>query len=52
MAELQSVCIDASDRVVAEEQLLQGLQAVKGAAVHLRQAVVLQVPAGNNARAQ
>lgn len=47
LAELPSIRVDASYRVVTEEQLLKGGQAVQGAAVHLRQAVVVQVTAGD-----
>lgn len=43
MAELPSISVDAGYRVVTEEQLLKGGQAIQGAAVHLRQTVVLQV---------
>lgn len=43
MAELPSISVDAGYRVVTEEQLLKGGQAIQGAAVHLCQTVVLQV---------
>lgn len=45
LAEAPAVAVDPGDGVVAEVQLVQGREAVQRAAVHLRQAVVLQVPA-------
>ena len=43
LAELPAVRVDLGYGVVAEEELLQGAQAVQRAAVHLPQAVVVQV---------
>lgn len=45
LAEAPAIALNARDGVVAEVQLVQGCEAVEGAAVHLHQAVVLQVPA-------
>lgn len=45
MAKLPSVGVDAGYRVVTEEELHKGAQAVQGATVHLCQVVVLQVTA-------
>lgn len=47
MAEFPSIRVDAGYRVVTEEKLLKGGQSVKGAAVHLRQIVAVQVAAGD-----
>ena len=43
LAELPPVRVDVGYGVVAEEELLQGAQAVQRAAVHFPQAVVVQV---------
>lgn len=51
LAEAPAVSVDPGDGVVAEVQLVQGREAVQRAAVHLRQAVVLQVPATTDPRA-
>lgn len=47
LAEFPPIRVDAGYRVVTEEKLLKGGQSVEGAAVHLRQVVVVQVPAGD-----
>lgn len=44
MTEAPAVTLNSRDGVVAEVQLVQGCEAVEGAAVHFHQAVVLQVP--------
>lgn len=43
LAELPAIGIDAGYGVVTEEELLKRSQPIQGAAVHLAQAVVLQV---------
>lgn len=45
LAEAPAVTADSGDGVAAQVELLQGRQAVERAAVHLHQAVGLQVPA-------
>ena len=45
LAEAPAVTVDSGDGVAAQVELLQGRQAVERAAVHLHQAVGLQVPA-------
>lgn len=50
LTEAPPVALNAGDGVVAEVQLMQGREAVEGAAVHFHQAVVLQVPAGRDTR--
>lgn len=44
-AEAPAFSADAGDGVAAQEELVQGREAVQPASAHLRQAVVLQVPA-------
>lgn len=51
LAEAPAIAVDPGDGVVAKVQLVQGREAVQRAAVHLRQAVVLQVPATTVPRA-
>lgn len=46
LAELPGVRSDPVDAVVAEVELLQSQQAVQPAFTHLRQVVVVQLPAG------
>lgn len=46
LAELPGVRSDPADGVVAEVELLQSQQAVQPALAHLRQVVVVQLPAG------
>lgn len=50
LTEAPPVALNAGDGVVAEVQLMQGREAVEGAAVHFHQAVVLQVPAERDTR--
>lgn len=45
LTEAPAVSLNPGDGVVAEVQLLQGCEAIEGAAVHVHQAVGLQVPA-------
>lgn len=45
LAELPGVGLDPADGVVAEVELLQGQQPVQPALIHLRQVVVVQLPA-------
>lgn len=45
LAELPGVRLDPADGVVAEVELLQRQQAVQPALIHLRQVVVVQLPA-------
>lgn len=51
LAEAPAIAVDPGDGVVAKVQLVQGREAVQRAAIHLRQAVVLQVPATTVPRA-
>lgn len=51
LAEAPAIAVDPGDGVVAKVQLVQGREAVQRAAVHLCQAVVLQVPATTVPRA-
>lgn len=44
LAEAPAVTLNSRDGVVAEVQLVQGCEAIEGAAVHFHQTVVLQVP--------
>lgn len=44
-AEAPAFSVDAGDGVAAQVELVQGREAVQPASAHLRQAVVLQVPA-------
>lgn len=44
LTEAPAIALNPRDGVVAEVQLVQGCEAVEGAAVHFHQAVVLQVP--------
>lgn len=46
LAELPGVRSDPADGIVAEVELLQSQQAVQPALTHLRQVVVVQLPAG------
>lgn len=46
LAELPGVRSDPADGVVGEVELLQSQQAVQPALIHLRQVVVVQLPAG------
>lgn len=46
LAEFPGVRSDPADAVVAEVELLQSQQAVQPAFTHLRQVVVVQLPAG------
>lgn len=46
LAELPGVRSDPADGVVAKVELLQSQQAVQPALIHLRQVVVVQLPAG------
>ncbi len=46
LAEFPGVRSDPADGVVAEVELLQSQQAVQPALTHLRQVVVVQLPAG------
>lgn len=46
LAELPGVRSDPADAIVAEVELLQSQQAVQPALIHLRQVVVVQLPAG------
>lgn len=50
LTEAPPVALNSRDGVVAEVQLMQGREAVEGAAVHFHQAVVLQVPAERDTR--
>lgn len=45
LAEAPAVALNSGDGVVAEVQLVQGCEAIKGATIHFHQAVVLQVSA-------
>lgn len=45
LTEAPAITLNPSDGVVAEVQLVQGCEAIEGAAVHFHQAVGLQVPA-------
>lgn len=49
LAELPGVRSDPADGVVAEVELLQSQQAVQPAFTHLRQVVVVQLPAATHA---
>lgn len=44
LTEAPAVTLNPSDGVVAEVELVQGCEAIEGAAVHFHQAVGLQVP--------
>lgn len=50
LAELPGVRLDPADGVMAEVELLQGQQAVQPALIHLRQVVVVQLPADTHTR--
>lgn len=52
LAELPGVRSDPADGVVAEVELLQSQQAVQPAFTHLRQVVVVQLPAGPHTHTQ
>lgn len=45
LAEAPAIALNSGDGVVAEVQLVQGCEAVEGAAIHFHQAVVFQVSA-------
>lgn len=45
LAEAPAIALNSGDGVVAEVQLVQGCEAVEGAAIHFHQAVIFQVSA-------